>query len=90
MARKIEISIELTKIDKKKIREKDGRKFYDIVAIETPTGKYGQWMVVEKQSKEEREAKSKGNILGNGKNFGWGDAPTSGSVTQSTPSSDDW
>lgn len=94
MARRIEMSIELTKIDKNKIREKDGRKYYDIVAIETPNGKYGQWMILEKQSKEEREDKSKkGTILGNGKNYGWGEssnAGTSGSKPSPSTSIDDW
>lgn len=79
----IEIDIELTKIDKSKIKVKDGRKFYKMAAIET-NGKYGQWMIVESQSKEEKELGKRSTILGNGKNKGdWG---VSSSDTSSEPS----
>lgn len=92
MARRIELDIELTKIDKRKITEKNGRKFYKMTAIETPDGKYGQWMIVEKQSNEEREARTKGTILGNGKNYGWGEGTqgsSGASPTSKAPSTDD-
>ena len=74
MARRIEIDIDLAKIDKSKINVKGNGKYYKMTAIETTNGKYGDWMVVEKQTKEERDAKNNGKILGNGKNFGWGDS----------------
>lgn len=66
----IKLSIDLTKIDKSKIREKGQAKYYDIMVIETPDGKYGDYMVVESLSQEERQQGKKGTILGNGKNVG--------------------
>lgn len=63
-------SINLSKIDKARINEKDGQKYYDIILIPTPDGKYGDYMVVEQVTKEERQAGKKGTILGNGKNIG--------------------
>jgi hypothetical protein len=88
MARRIEISIDLTKINKSKITEKEGKKYYNMVAIEKATDKYGNnWMVVEKQSKEERDNQIKAPILGNGKNFGWDESstPSSSSSSQQAP-----
>lgn len=94
MARRIEISIDVTKIDKAKIVEKKGKKYYNMTLIERIDDKYeNNWMVVEKQSKEERDAKKNGTILGNGKNFGWESSgtPSNSSSQSSAPpiSSDD-
>lgn len=86
MARLIELDIDLSKINKSKITVKGDRKYYKMTAIETPNGEYGQWMIVEKQSKEERDARKKGTILGNGKNINWGEG---GQQSSSTVSSDD-
>lgn len=87
MARKIEISIDLTKIDKSKIKNhENGSKYYNIEVVEKAEPKYGQnWTVYEKQTKEEREAKKKGVILGNGKNYGWGDQDTPAQKTTISP-----
>lgn len=71
MGRKIKLSIDLAKINKNKIRVNGQYKNYDILLIETPNSKYGDWMAVESQTKEESEARQKGNILGNAKNIGW-------------------
>jgi hypothetical protein len=92
MPRIINIQIDLAKINKEKIRVNGQYKNYDITLIETPDGKYGQWMAVEKQSKEEREAKTKGTILGNGKNHGWGEssAPSKPTGGSSVSSDDIW
>lgn len=79
MARIINVQIDVAKINKAKIKENGKYKNYEFALIETPNGKYGQWMVVEKQTKEEREAKKNGTILGNGKNFGWGESTGSSS-----------
>lgn len=70
----IKLSIDLAKIDKTKIRVNGKYKNYDIVLIETPSGKYGQWMAKEDRTKEERDAKKPDTILGNGKNIGWGES----------------
>lgn len=48
--------------------------YANITLVETPGGKYGDWMVVEDLSKEERGTDKKNTILGNGKNYGWGDS----------------
>lgn len=64
----IAAKIDVTKIDKSKLFEgKNGAKYLDIVLIETPTGKYGDFMVVQSVTKEERAAGKRGAILGNGK-----------------------
>jgi hypothetical protein len=79
MARIIKVQIDLAKISKEKIRINGQYKNYDIVLIETPNGQYGQWMVTENQSKEERDSGTKAKILGNGKNVNWGESGSSGS-----------
>ena len=72
MARIIKVSLNLSKIDKKRIvvGEKTGNKYIDIILVETRDNKYGQWMVQESVSKDERSKGIKGNVLGNGKNMG--------------------
>lgn len=73
MARLISAKLNLSKITKSRIFTSDqGNKFLDIVIMETPNGKHGDWMIVESVKKEEREKGIKGVILGNGKNFGVG------------------
>lgn len=86
MARIIELDIDVKKLNKNKLKVTDKGIYAKITLIETPNGKYGQWMAVEKQTKEERDAKEKGNILGNGKNFNWGDSKP---ASNSNVSSDD-
>lgn len=84
MARKIEAKINLTKIDKNRIFTSDrGNKFLDIVIIETPGGKYGDWLITEKVSKTDYDNGVKGNILGNGKNWGNEGGGSSNQQTQS-------
>jgi hypothetical protein len=67
-------SIDLSLIDKSKIivgkkKRDDGSvgKYYNFALIETPDGKFGDFMIVAEQTKEEREKKQKSVILGNGK-----------------------
>ena len=69
MAKLISASIDLTKIDKSKIKEKDGHKYYDItIALNDEKDKYGNdCSITEGQTKEERLAKEKKTYLGNGK-----------------------
>lgn len=88
MPRKINIKINVSKLDKSKLfKGKEG--FYaNITAIETPKGKYGDWMIVEDLSKEERGTDKKNTILGNGKNYGWGESKSGSSSSGSSHVSD--
>jgi hypothetical protein len=86
MARRlINVSIDVMKITKAKLIVKGAATYLNFTMIETPNAKYGNWMAVEDQTKEEREANKKGTILGNGKNRNWGaDSSSSGSKPAST------
>jgi hypothetical protein len=70
----IKISINVVKIDKKRLKEgKNGAKYLDCVLIDTPNDKFGNdFMVVESVSKEERESGVRGAIIGNGKDYSKG------------------
>lgn len=62
--------INCVKIDKAKLFEgKNGAKWLDIVLIETPNSDYGDFMIVQDTSKEDRAKGIKGAILGNAKIF---------------------
>ena len=65
----ISISIDVKKIEKQRLF--DGKKgtYLDMVLIPTPNSEYGDYMVVQSVSKEEREQGVKGPILGNGKDI---------------------
>jgi hypothetical protein len=70
----ITVSIDCTLLDKARFKEvtrQNGKKaiFCDLVLIETPNGKFGDYMVKQSQSKEDREARKETPILGNGKIF---------------------
>lgn len=65
----IEIKIDVQKINKSRLYRGEKGTYLTAVLIPTPDGKYGDFMVVEGISKEEREAGKKGTILGNGKNL---------------------
>ena len=72
----ITLSIDCKLIDKAKLKpftRKDGTDalFLSLTLVETPNSQYGQWMVVQDSTKEERDAKIKSPILGNGKTIGW-------------------
>jgi hypothetical protein len=74
--------VNFLKIPGVKLLEKDGRKFLeiteaklyhgakgiylDIVLIPTPGGRFGDYMICQSVTKEERQAGKKGEILGNG------------------------
>jgi hypothetical protein len=65
----ISISINVLAIEKQRLF--DGKKgtYLDCVLIPTPNSEYGDYMVVQSVSKEEREQGVKGPILGNGKDI---------------------
>lgn len=66
MAGLINVSLDLSKIDKTKV--KDGKYLNAIVAIGDETNQYGQnASMYISQSKEEREAKEARTYIGNGK-----------------------
>lgn len=79
----ITISIDVTLLDKSRFKtmtRKNGKQavFAELVLIETPDGKYGDYMVKQSVTKEERAAKKEMPILGNGKSFSTGSRrPTS-------------
>ena len=71
----ITLSIDVTLIDKSRLKEvtrRDGKpaKFLELVLIDTPNGQYGDFMVKQGVTKEEREARKEMPILGNGKILG--------------------
>ena len=66
MAGLVNVSLDLSKIDKTKV--KDGKYLNAIVAIGDDTNQYGQnASMYISQSKEEREAKNARTYIGNGK-----------------------
>jgi hypothetical protein len=66
MAGLVNVSLDLSKIDKTKV--KDGKYLNAIVAIGDDTNQYGQnASMYISQSKEEREAKTARTYIGNGK-----------------------
>lgn len=64
------VKIDVTKIDKARLFKGTKGTYLDVVLIETPNGEYGDYMVKQSVTKEEREAKLQMPILGNGKIMG--------------------
>ena len=69
MATIIAASIDLAKIDKSRIQQKNGALYYNItITINDEADKYGNiCSITTNQSKEERESKAKKQYIGNGK-----------------------
>lgn len=63
----ITIKLDVTKIDNARLYKGAKGTYLSAVLIPTPDSQYGDYMIVEDVSKEEREAGKKGTILGNGK-----------------------
>lgn len=77
----ISLSIDVRLLDKSKFKpfkKKDGTEalYCELILLDTPQGKYGDYMVKQSLSKEDREAKVQMPILGNGKNIGGANKPT--------------
>ena len=68
MANIITGKIDVTKIDNNHIFVGQKGKYIDIVLIPTPTSKFGEYMIVQRLPKAERDAGKKGAILGNAGN----------------------
>ena len=58
------------KIDKARLFKGQKGTYLDAIAIETPNSEYGDFMIVQEVTKEERQAGVKGAILGNAKHLG--------------------
>ncbi len=65
----ISVSINVSNIDKSKLYQGKKGQYLNLTLIEKKTD-FGDYMVVQDVSKEEREAGVRGAILGNGKFFG--------------------
>lgn len=65
----INAKIDVSKIDKNRLYKGQKGTYLNCVLIPTPKSEYGDYMIVEQTSKEEREKDIKGNILGNAKEF---------------------
>lgn len=78
------VKIDVTKIDKARLFKGAKGTYLDVVLIETPGGEYGDYMVKQSVTKEEREAKLQMPILGNGKIMG-GSKPAGQSAPDRRP-----
>lgn len=92
MGRMILINVDVTKVDKARLtpfKRRDGSegKGLDLVLIETPDGKYGDFMVKQGCTKEERQARVQMAIIGSAKYVG-GKPSGSGDVGASKPEPD--
>jgi hypothetical protein len=65
----VSASVDLTKIDKSRIIEKNGAKYWNFsILVNDENDKYGNDIAItDGQTKEERDAKVKRNFVGNGK-----------------------
>lgn len=66
----ITAKIDVTKIEKARLFKGAKGTYLDVVLIETPESQYGDYMIVQSVTKEEREQGIKGPILGNAKIIG--------------------
>jgi hypothetical protein len=90
----ISISIDLNLISEKRCKIQKRRngamgKFCNLILIETPGGQYGDYMVKEQTTPEERHAKLDLPILGNGKNLQKGERSQKESEPCSEPTEPD-
>lgn len=61
----ITVKIDVTKIDKARLFKGEKGTYCDLILIETPNGKFGDYMVKQSISKEERAANVQMPIIGN-------------------------
>ena len=90
MGKIINLKIDVTKLDKEKFFVGKKGTYTNVTVAENMDGEseYGDThYVYETQSKEEREAKTDKNYVGNGKEFVFGDAPQA--MATETVSDDD-
>jgi len=65
----INCKIDVTKITKSKLFQGEKGTYLNFTLVPTPNGQYGDFMLTEDTTKEERAGGTKGVILGNGKKF---------------------
>lgn len=65
----ITAKIDVTKIQKERLYKGSKGTYLDIALIPTPNSEYGDFMIVQSVSKEERDKGVRGPILGNAKNM---------------------
>ena len=63
----ISIKIDVNKIDKERLYKGAKGTYLNAILIDTPNSEYGDYMIVEDISYEERQSGKKGTILGNAK-----------------------
>ena len=63
----IKLMIDVDSIDQSRLYKGKKGNYLNAVMIETPDSKYGDYMIVEDISFEERQEGKKGTIIGNGK-----------------------
>ena len=63
----ISLQLNVSKIDKKRLFEGTKGVYLNAILIETPNSEYGDYMIKQSVSKEEREQGIEGNILGSAK-----------------------
>lgn len=85
----ITASINVTKVQKEKLIKGKSGMYLNLVLIETPNGQYGDFMVVQDTTKEERLQGVKGVILGNAKIFQKGGAQAKAAPKNSNPEPED-
>lgn len=88
----INCKIDVSKITKAKLFKGEKGLYLNCTLIPTPNSQYGDFMLVEDTTKEEREAGTKGVILGNGKKFqrGEGGEPKSTDTAKIAEKEDDF
>lgn len=74
----ITVKVNVSQIDKARLFKGEKGTYLDLILIETPNGQYGDFMVKQQVTKEERDAKLQMPILGNAKYLGQKPAQTSG------------
>lgn len=81
----ITLKIDVTKLDKARFFKGEKGTYCDLILIETPNGQYGDYMVKQSVTKEERQARVEMPILGNGKIIQTGGGRKSDPVRSRSP-----
>ena len=82
----IKLNLDVTKINKEKLFKGEKGIYLNCVLIPTPDNQYGNdYMIVEDTTKEEREAGTKGAILGNAKLYKFEEKPAEPSNNDEVP-----
>jgi hypothetical protein len=83
----ISLKLDVSKIEKNRLFKGAKGTYLDATLIETPDGKYSDFIITQQVSKEERLSGVKGPIIGNGKYIGRG-APSSAPAGSAAASPD--